>query len=355
MTVPLHQAPDAEVRETFSRLGFVTGSDGMISVLRQACKAASVSDVTVLLEGETGTGKGVLARAIHQLDQKRRTFPFIILNCSTVTETLAESELFGHHRGAFTGAVSDRHGLFHCANHGTLLLDDINDLPLEVQPKLLDVIQRGVVRPMGCDREVSLDVRIIAACNRPLRPLVLQNRFRPDLYHRLNVIRLCLPPLRERSLDMPALVLALARRYSVLYGPIRDVEPELVSFLQAQPFSGNIRELENSVQRMLFGKSEGMGLSLGDWQAQASEGQTEDHPDFVAVAANTLWQAISQRGVPLAQALRQMERLILEIALRAEGRTRREIASRLRTSERTLYHKMRAYGIGRGTDASQSR
>src|SRR5260370_7563398 len=192
----------------------------MISVLRQACKAASVSDVTVLLEGESGTGKGVLARSIHQLDQKRRTFPFIILNCSTVTETLAESELFGHHRGAFTGAVSDRHGLFHCANHGTLLLDDINDLPLEVQPKLLDVIQRGVVRPMGCDREVSLDVRIIAACNRPLRPLVLQNRFRPDLYHRLNVIRLCFPPLRDSALDIPASAFSLARPSTILHLPI---------------------------------------------------------------------------------------------------------------------------------------
>jgi transcriptional regulator with GAF, ATPase, and Fis domain len=232
----LSQSPDAEIRETFSRLDFVTGSDKIVPVLRQAYKAASVSDVTILLEGETGTGKGVLARAIHQLDQKRQTFPFITVNCSTVTEALAESELFGHQRGAFTGAVSDRQGLFHCANHGTLFLDDVNDLPLQIQPKLLDVIQRGIVRPVGLDREISLEVRIIATCNRPLYPLVLQNRFRPDLYHRLNVIRLCLPPLRERPDDLPELILALARRYGALYSPIREVEPDLVSFLRMQAF-----------------------------------------------------------------------------------------------------------------------
>jgi transcriptional regulator with PAS, ATPase and Fis domain len=348
---PLYQAHDAEIRDTFSKWGFVTGSDEMVSLMRRACKAASVSDVTILLEGETGTGKGVLARTIHQLDQKRRSFPFITVNCSTITEALAESELFGHYRGAFTGAVSYRRGLFHCANHGTIFLDDINDLPLEVQPKLLDVIQRGIVRPMGCDREMTLDVRIIAACNRPLRPLVVQNRFRSDLYHRLNVIQLYLPPLRERPHDLPVLVLALARRYSALYEPIRNVEPELVSFLRTQPFSGNIRELENSIQRVLFGKSQGTSLTLEDWQRQAADGIVEDRRDSAALAAQNLWEAISTGGLPFVQALRQIERHIIEAALQAGGLTRREIAKRLRTSERTLYHKMRAYRLGHHTKA----
>jgi len=348
---PLYQAPNAEIRETFSKLGFVTGSDEMVSLMKRACKAASVSDVTILLEGETGTGKGVLARAIHQLDQKRRSFPFITVNCSTVREALAESELFGHQRGAFTGAVSDRRGLFHCANHGTIFLDDINDLPLEIQPKLLDVIQRGIVRPMGCDREMSVDVRIIASCNRPLWPLVLQNRFRSDLYYRLNVIRLFLPPLRERPHDLPELVLALAQRYSALYTPIRNVEPELVSFLRTQAFSGNIRELENSIQRVLFGKSQGASLNLEDWQRQSADGTADDRRDSVAFAARNLWEAISPGGLPFVQALRQIERLIIEAALQADGLTRREIAKRLRTSERTLYHKMRAYHLGHRTKA----
>ena len=187
MSPPL-LGPNAELREIFARLDFVTGSDALIPLLRQANKAASINDVTILLEGETGTGKQVLARAIHQIDEKRRGCPFVTVNCPTVTEALAESELFGYQRGAFTGAVSNRPGLFHAANHGTLFFDDVNDLPLHIQPKLLDVIQRGVVRPIGCDKETPVDIRIVTACNQPPRPLVIQNRFRADLYHRLNAI-----------------------------------------------------------------------------------------------------------------------------------------------------------------------
>jgi two-component system response regulator PilR (NtrC family) len=230
-------------------------------------------------------------------------------------------------------------------------LDDINDLPLEVQPKLLDVIQRGIVRPMGCDREMRLDVRIIAACNRPLLPLVLQNRFRSDLYHRLNVIRLCLPPLRERPGDLRELVLALARRYRALYEPILEIEPELVSFLRIQTFSGNIRELENSVQRALFAKSQGTTLNLEDWKRQSADGSAVDRADLAAFAARNLWEVIAPRGLPFVQALRQIERLIIETALQGKGHTRREIAKQLRTSERTLYHKMRAYGLRHHNDA----
>lgn len=340
-----HLAPDGQVRDLFARLSFVTASPALIPILRQASKAASVSDVTVLLEGETGTGKQVLARAIHHLDQKRSRHPFVTVNCCAVAEGLVESEIFGHHRGAFTGAVSGRRGLFHAADHGTLFLDDVNDLPLHLQPKLLDVIQRGVVRSVGSDHEVRVDVRIIAACNQPLRPLVLQNQFRSDLYHRLNVIRLRLPALRERPQDIEPLVLAFASRYHFIYGPITSVEPALVRFLAAQPFTGNVRELENAVQRMLFGKAEGASLGLADWLAQSSEERTEERRDLLADAAQSLWEAISQRGLSFPQALRQIEKRLIETALRAGGRTRREIARQLRTSERTLYHKMRAYHL----------
>lgn len=351
-SVPL-LGPNAQLREIFARLDFVTGSDALIPLLRQASKAASISDVTILLEGETGTGKQVLARAIHELDQKRRGCPFITVNCPTVTEALAESELFGHHRGAFTGAVSNRKGLFHAANHGTLLFDDVNDLPLHLQPKLLDVIQRGVVRPIGSDQEMPVDIRIIAACNQPLRPLVIQNRFRADLYHRLNVIHLRLPALRERADDLCALVLAFARRHCSIYGPIESVELELLSFLKAQAFPGNVRELENAVQRMLFGKTQGSSLALADWISQSEDEKTERRENPVNDAADSLWEAISARGLSFAQALRETERRIIETALRAGGRTRRELATQLRTSERTLYHKMRAYGLGERGIAKQ--
>src|SRR5436190_678888 len=139
----VHRESNAEVRELFAQLGFTTGSDAMVDVLRAALKAASVSDITVLLEGETGTGKQVLANAIHQLDQKRRSHPFVTVHCSTISESLADSELFGHERGSFSGAAGARKGLFQAANGGTVFLDDVNDLPLGLQPKLLDVVQRG--------------------------------------------------------------------------------------------------------------------------------------------------------------------------------------------------------------------
>ena len=160
--------------------------------------------------------------------------------------------MFGHQRGAFSGAFSNRKGLFQSAQHGTLFLDDVNDLPFNLQPKLLDVIQRGSVRPVGSDREVPVDVRIIAACNQPLAPLVRERRFRADLFHRLNVVKLSLLPLRGRTDDLAGLVLGLAKRYPSLYSPIEQVDPQLVQLLATNPFLGNVRELENVIQRAII-------------------------------------------------------------------------------------------------------
>jgi transcriptional regulator with PAS, ATPase and Fis domain len=345
-----------ELRSIFDELGFVTRSPDMIPLLHRTRKAAEVSDITVLLEGETGTGKQVLAHGIHKLDQKRKSFSFVTVHCSTISEGLAESELFGHQRGAFSGAVSERKGLFQAAQHGTILLDDVNDLPLPLQAKLLDVIQRGTVRPVGSDKEVRIHVRIIAACNQPLEPLVGEGRFRGDLYHRLNVVKLSLPPLRNRTADLGSLMLALARRHGSLYGPIETIELSLLDFLATQPFPGNIRELENAIQRMLFLKTEGSSLGLKDWAAQSGQPLDAAHlpPDLLAQAAQSMWQAISERGVSWEDAFQETERLVLQAALRAGGCTRREMAQRLQTSERTLYHKLRAYGLGRTGGVSPS-
>ena len=345
----IEEPTDEELQRSFAELGFVTASNGMTAVLRQARRAACVSDITILLEGETGTGKQVLAHAIHELDQKRRAFPFITLHCSSVSEALAESELFGHQRGAFSGAVSDRHGLFRSAHRGTLFLDDVNDLPLQLQPKLLDVLQRGAVRPVGSDQEAQVDVRLIAASNQPLAQLVQQKRFRYDLYHRLNVVKFSLPPLRERVEDLSELLLALARRHGALYQPVERIELELTRFLESKPFFGNVRELENAVQRMLFLKNKGTTLGLVDWMAQAGPEEDAADSDPVKEAADALWKAISERGVSCAQALREAEKKVLEAAL--SGHThRRQVAQCLRTSERTLYYKMRLYGLGRHSD-----
>ncbi len=339
------QPSDHELLSAFEAVGFVTSSPNMLSALRRAQRAAQASDVTVLLEGETGTGKQVLARGIHELDQKRSSFSFVTVHCSTINEALAESELFGHQRGAFSGAVSDRRGLFQSAHHGTLFLDDINDMPFQLQPKLLDVIQRRIVRPVGSDREINVDVRIIAACNQPLEPLVRQTRFRSDLYHRLNVVKLVLLPLRDRGSDLENLILTLARRHSDLYESIERIEPQLLSLLASRPFWGNVRELENAVQGMLFLKTEGKSLGLADWMRVSGTESAPAGPDLLAEAASVIWKAISQLGVPYAQAFYEIEKRVLESATTVRGSTRREIAQRLHTSERNLYYKMRVHGI----------
>jgi two-component system response regulator PilR (NtrC family) len=337
-----------ELCRLFESHGFITGSLSMLPVLRQAYKAALVSDITVLLEGETGTGKQILARAIHNLDAKRRAFPFVTVHCSTITEALAESELFGHQRGAFSGATRERDGLFQTAHRGTLFLDDVNDLPMALQPKLLDVLQRGIVRGVGSDREAAVNVRVIAAANQSLAERVRENRFRGDLYHRLNVVRLRISPLRERHDDLPALLLAFANRHRHIYTEINRIEDDLIDFLKTRQFDGNVRELEHTVERMLFLKTEGDSLGMADWLQQCGETLvTGEENDPLSEAAQSVWTAIFQRGVPYNEAFRRLERQVLETALLRQGQTRREIACRLQTSERTLYHKLRIHHLTR--------
>ena len=321
----------------------------MNGVLQCAYKAAQVSDTTVLLQGETGTGKQVIARAIHSLDQKRGRYAFVTVHCSTISEGLAESELFGHRKGSFSGADAARGGLFQTADKGTILLDDINDLPLRLQPKLLDALQRGIIRPLGSDRETSVDVRVIAAANKPLEPLVETGGFRSDLFHRLNVIQLRLPPLRERGEDLAALILAFVHRYANLNSGVTSLDPDLVHHLQGCPFSGNVRELENIVQRMLFNKVEGQSLSRADWlrQQAPAPAPAEDHEinedNELAQAANLLWAAVLRQSIPFTEVLRRLESELLQKALQVKGKTRREIAGMLHTSERTLYHKISSH------------
>lgn len=340
------RVPDpTALRDIFCRLGFVTVSQQMIPVLQYAYKAALVSDTTVLLQGETGTGKQVLARVIHSLDQKRGRFGFVTIHCSTITETLAESELFGHRRGSFSGADTARAGLFQAADKGTLFLDDVNDLPLRLQPKLLDTLQRGIIRPLGSDRETRIDVRIIAAANRPLEPMVEAGTFRADLYHRLNVIQLRLPPLRERGEDLAALILEFAQRHANLHSGVTSLEPELLEYLQTCTFEGNVRELENAVQRMLFNKNEGNSLSCADWLQQQESCARSPHGGEILKAANLLWVIMLKQSVPLPELMRRIESELLEKALHIPGKTRRDLAEMLHTSERTLYHKISAHGI----------
>jgi DNA-binding NtrC family response regulator len=243
--------------------------------------------------------------------------------------------------------------LFQAAHKGTLFLDDVNELPLNVQTKLLDVLQRQVLRPVGADREMRIDTRIIAAANQPLAILVQQQRFRADLYHRLNVVRLVLPPLRKRPRDLPALVLTFAHRHRHIYPDIEAVDRELTQHLEVQPFEGNLRELEHAVQRMLFLKTEGATLVLSDWQAQDVQFFGESNQDLLRTAAEAAWRAIRKGGMTYGMALRQIERNLLEAAL-SGANTRREAAARLQTSERTLYHKLRFHGLSRASGRAQA-
>jgi len=202
----------------------------------------------VVISGESGTGKELIARAIHHSGERKKA-AFVPINCAAIPEHLLESQLFGHVRGAFTGAVRDKSGLFVEADGGTLFLDEIGDMPLEMQAKLLRVLQEGEVRSVGGDRQISVNVRIVVASNKMLWSLVKEGKFREDLYYRLNVIELALPPLRDRVEDIPLLVDHFVKKHAV--GDSPSVSQEAMTLLMEYPWPGNVRQLENEIMRAL--------------------------------------------------------------------------------------------------------
>jgi formate hydrogenlyase transcriptional activator len=246
----------------------IVGESASLKAALNRLEEVAKTESTVLLLGETGTGKELFARAIHARSP-RRAYPIVSVNCGALPPTLIESELFGHQRGAFTGAVELRQGRFELAHRGTLFLDEIGDLPPEVQVKLLRVLQEGVFERVGSSRSHSVDVRIIAATHRDLDRAVADGEFRADLYYRLNVFPIRLPPLRERREDIPALVWAIIRkRQRAIHRQIKTVPPELMEMLKRHSWPGNIRELENIVERALI-HSPGDTLQLLDWTPES--------------------------------------------------------------------------------------
>jgi two-component system response regulator AtoC len=234
--------------EHFDHYGIVGRSRGMQDVVQRA-KLVAQSRSTVLVTGETGTGKELVARAIHDWSAQREQ-PLVRVNCAALPETLIESELFGHVRGAFTGATGNKKGRFALADGGTIFLDEIGTLALTVQSKLLRVLQEREFEPLGSERTVSVDVRVIAATNRDLRQLVGEGKFQEDLYYRLNVIPIVIPPLRERRDDIPLLVDHFIRRHALRAGKRLDgISPAAMAALVDAPWPGNVRELENTVER----------------------------------------------------------------------------------------------------------
>src|SRR5436309_11682208 len=236
--------------------GFIHSSPAMTRLVEEVDKIRS-SDVTVLVTGQSGTEKELVARAIHALSARREKI-FVPFNCTAVPKELTEGYLFGYRRGAFTGAVKDSAGVIRTAAGGTLFLDEIGDLPLDVQPKILRFLQEGEIQPLGEQRPAKVDVRIIAATNTDLEEMVVQGRFREDLYYRLNVIRLRVPPLRERRSEIPTIVNYYINHYSDKFGR-RDITitPQTLDLLMVCDWPGNVRQLTNEIQRIIAREEDG--------------------------------------------------------------------------------------------------
>ncbi|MCH9022214.1 MAG: sigma-54-dependent Fis family transcriptional regulator [Planctomycetes bacterium] len=324
----------------------VGGSDVLKRLLDQSRRAARVSDVPVLILGESGTGKQRIAEFIHQQDSKRSQNAFVTVNCAAIVGSLAESELFGHQKGAFTGATQDRQGYFRSADGGTILLDEISELDISLQPKILRVLQEALIRPVGSDKEYSIDVRIIAATHRDLAQRVKGGGFRLDLYQRLKVIELHVPPLRERLEDIPVLFEAFLKKYSSYYPyEVRGVDRAVYEILGQTIGAGNIRELENIVRQTLVFKEEGGRIEVKDLPAAlitASAVPDEGVVD-IEIPRSTI-EALVVGRKRLSEAMDEYERVILNrLVMRDISQT--ALADRLGITRRTLYNKLEKYKL----------
>ncbi|OLC37968.1 MAG: hypothetical protein AUH81_05160 [Candidatus Rokubacteria bacterium 13_1_40CM_4_69_5] len=302
------------------------GSSPGMQRVKDVIGKVAVTNSPVLIEGESGTGKELVAAAIHRLSARAKG-PFIPVNCSAIPRDLLESEFFGHVRGAFSGAVADTLGLFRGAHDGTLFLDEIAELPPELQVKLLRVLQEMQVRPVGSTKAHPVDVRVIAATNRNLEQAMKAGGFRQDLYYRLNVIRIVLPPLRERREDIPALVNHFLRRFNKRFRrEVRGITPDALVALGAYDFPGNVRELENLIERAFaMGAREQIALvdlpSLAARPAVAPSGES--------------------RVIPT---LAEVEKELILRALALHNNDKEEAARALGISRRTIYRRLKEYG-----------
>ncbi|MDH3270613.1 MAG: sigma-54 dependent transcriptional regulator [Gemmatimonadota bacterium] len=315
-------------KETEARRGGIIGRSPAIRSVLEIVERVAPTDATVLITGETGTGKELVARAIH--DQSERAGgPFVAVNCASLAEGLLESELFGHTKGAFTGAVRQRKGLFEAGQGGTILLDEIGDVSAAVQHRLLRVLQERELTPVGAVRPVSVDVRVVAATNKDLRVEMEAGRFRDDLYYRLNVVRIELPPLRARKEDIPLLVEAFHDR--VGRRPHAGCSPMAMRLLQAHTWPGNVREL--------FAALKSAHIRAGDRRIEAQH-LPEEVRDSRADGPESDGSERYRRSEPVED-----ERTAIENALARYGGTRTDAARALGMSRTTLWRKMKEYGI----------
>ena len=321
--------------ERAAGFGEMVGTSAPMREVFAMVEQVAPADATVLLRGETGTGKELVARAIHRRSPRAER-PFVAVNCTAIPKDLMESEFFGHERGAFTGAAARRIGRFEQADGSTLFLDEVGDLDLAIQAKLLRVLQEQEITRVGGQDPVKLDVRIVAATNRDLEALVKDGRFRDDLYYRLNVIPIRLPPLRERSSDLPDLLQHFLGSFAARYGrAVPIAPPELLAAAAAYPWPGNVRELRNLCERAVL-----MG-----WAAVAPILGAGPRPDALSSAQ------LVDLSLPLLEARQRLverfEREYLTRLLKEHRGRIGEVARAAGIAERNLYEKMKAYGLSR--------
>lgn len=315
-------------------VSLIFNSPSMKQVLKTIGKVAGTS-VPILITGETGTGKSRLAEYVHRASSLRDK-PFLTIDCAALPESLLESELFGHVKGAFTGAVSTRRGLLEEAQGGTVFLDEIGELSPSTQAKLLRAIQEHEIRPVGSNKSVSINVRFIAATHRHLEEDVKTGRFREDLFYRLSVIPLYLPPLRERREDLAALIGFFISRFNERYGRnVTQISPAAMNILYSQPWKGNIRELENVLERAFL-------LTEGDRLMPESLGTMADG---VVFASPVPGEAMSETPLSLSDAVRNAEIQALQQALSLCNGNKTQAAELLGIGRRTLYDKLEQFGL----------
>jgi len=317
----------------------IIGNSTSMRRLVETVARVAPKDVTVLVRGETGTGKELIASLVHA-QSSRSLAPLVRFNCAAIPGELAEAELFGHSQGAFTGALHARRGYFAQADGGTLVLDEVGELPLPIQAKLLRALQGGEIQPVGAARVERVDVRVVACTNRDLAAEVRAGRFREDLYYRLAVVELLVPPLRDHREDIPALAAEFARRHAQRFG-MQDVRllPELLHALQRLDWPGNVRQLENAVARFLAlsaGGEIGLEVLADAWAPPAAA----SHP-----------QVLPEGTLSLREQIEAVERSLIGRTMAAVGGNQSEAARRLGLHRGSLIERLRKYGLAsRATD-----
>ena len=327
----LHQRNTELERQIDERYGFegIIGNSPRMQRIFDLLRQISPTDATVLIRGESGSGKELIAKAIHN-NSPRRNRSFVALNCAALSESILESELFGHERGAFTGATTRRKGRFEYAHRGTLFLDEIGDMPMTTQIKLLRVIEQKEITHVGSNVPIRVDVRLVAATHQDLEGLVKEGAFREDLYYRINVVRVDLPPLRERPGDIPLLIDAFIKEFAAHHGKtIAGITPAARAVLERCAWPGNVRELKNTIESMVV----------------IAGSETLDVADIPPGMTSGEAGAPAPEPSLAGRSLEEIEKEAIVQTLELTGGNREETAARLGIGERTLYRKLEKYGL----------